>query len=603
MQPSQAAWCLRCVFCRLLANCTAWLCRFCSFGWFWGLEGLGGGQQAGELLVALKQKGHALGIGGVPRGRIIEIYGPESSGKTTLALQILAEAQALAYDVREIEAAFDSRYGAVPMSASEGDLVARARERWRSSVAGFEDAMRVQAGVVQGLGKLGEATKNMGGVMGTVGSTLAETFSNGGIIGQIIAAVLSILDVLKEGIGTLVSGILDSVLGAVNGILENILSGELFTQIGSSLFYGVRDILDTVTFGLFSSHGNAREVNALVDRLTESNKYLTTAIEKLTDEMESSGGAQSTEYYRSAYEKQQQKIENDRQMLAAKMGYHSSHHSNNYYIGKAMGSGDWDTVSAYLGKSVRDTDSLWSLSPEELARLQELPDIWEKLHSGKYDQSQWLDEYVSDANTLLELQRQWQEAITDTSFDGIRSGMKDLLKDFETDSKDVIASVDEFMENAILKSIVNGTYSDELKKWQETFAEFMSDGILSKEEADTLRTRYSDIFERARAKKEEMFDTAGITEEGKSTTQTGRAGGFSAMSQDQGTKLEGMFTSGLNHWVSIDEKTEDVAGRMASAEGHLAKIAENTGKSAGFLGEIKEDIKRIIRDGLRMKSS
>jgi len=459
------------------------------------------------------------------------------------------------------------------------------------------------AGIAQGLGKLGESTKNLGGVMGTVGGTLAETFSSGGIIGQIIAAVLSILDVLKEGIGTLVSGILDSVLGAVNGILENILSGELFTQIGSSLFYGVRDILDTVSFGLFSSHGNAKEVNALVDRLTESNKYLTTAIEKLTDEMESSGGAQSTEYYRSAYEKQKEKIENDRQMLEAKMGYHSSHHSNNYYIGKAMSGSDWDRISSYLGKSVRDTGALWRLSPEELAKLQELPDIWEKLHSGKYDQSQWLDEYVSDANTLLELQRQWQEAITDTSFDGIRSGMKDLLKDFETDSKDVIASVDEFMENAILKSIVNGTYSDELKKWQETFAEFMSDGILSKEEADTLRTRYSDIFERARAKKEEMFDTAGITEEGKSTTQTGRAGGFSAMSQDQGTKLEGMFTSGLNHWVSIDEKTEDVAGRMASAEGHLAKIAENTGKSAGFLGEIKEDIKRIIRDGLRMKSS
>ena len=37
----------------------------------------------------------ALGIGGVPRGRIVEIYGPESSGKTTLSLQIVAEAQAL----------------------------------------------------------------------------------------------------------------------------------------------------------------------------------------------------------------------------------------------------------------------------------------------------------------------------------------------------------------------------------------------------------------------------------------------------------------------------------------------------------------------------
>ena len=35
----------------------------------------------------------ALGIGGLPKGRIVEIYGPESSGKTTLALQVVAEAQ------------------------------------------------------------------------------------------------------------------------------------------------------------------------------------------------------------------------------------------------------------------------------------------------------------------------------------------------------------------------------------------------------------------------------------------------------------------------------------------------------------------------------
>ncbi|MDX1421295.1 MAG: DNA recombination/repair protein RecA, partial [Rubricoccaceae bacterium] len=36
---------------------------------------------------------HALGIGGLPRGRVVEIYGPESSGKTTLVTQVVAEAQ------------------------------------------------------------------------------------------------------------------------------------------------------------------------------------------------------------------------------------------------------------------------------------------------------------------------------------------------------------------------------------------------------------------------------------------------------------------------------------------------------------------------------
>src|SRR5699024_1768043 len=53
----------------------------------------------------------ALGVGGVPRGRIIEIYGPESSGKTTLALHILAEAQKKGGEVAfvDVEHALDPR--------------------------------------------------------------------------------------------------------------------------------------------------------------------------------------------------------------------------------------------------------------------------------------------------------------------------------------------------------------------------------------------------------------------------------------------------------------------------------------------------------------
>ena len=56
----------------------------------------------------------ALGVGGVPRGRIIEIYGPESSGKTTLALHILAEAQKKGGEVAfiDVEHALDPNYAA-----------------------------------------------------------------------------------------------------------------------------------------------------------------------------------------------------------------------------------------------------------------------------------------------------------------------------------------------------------------------------------------------------------------------------------------------------------------------------------------------------------
>ncbi len=77
------------------------------------------GEHAASVQVAAIPTGSlaldaALGIGGVPRGRIVEIYGPESSGKTTLALQILAEAQAMGGVVAFIDAehALDPGYAA-----------------------------------------------------------------------------------------------------------------------------------------------------------------------------------------------------------------------------------------------------------------------------------------------------------------------------------------------------------------------------------------------------------------------------------------------------------------------------------------------------------
>lgn len=69
----------------------------------------------------------ALGIGGVPRGRIVEIYGPESSGKTTLATHIIAEAQQMGGTCAFIDAehAFDATYAEKLGVTTESLLVAQ----------------------------------------------------------------------------------------------------------------------------------------------------------------------------------------------------------------------------------------------------------------------------------------------------------------------------------------------------------------------------------------------------------------------------------------------------------------------------------------------
>ena len=62
--------------------------------------------------------------------------------------QLLSEAQRIAFDVQEIDRAFETVYGEASMTASDQSLIAGARERWQTTVAGLQDAMRVQAGVV-----------------------------------------------------------------------------------------------------------------------------------------------------------------------------------------------------------------------------------------------------------------------------------------------------------------------------------------------------------------------------------------------------------------------------------------------------------------------
>ncbi|WP_180899668.1 P-type conjugative transfer protein TrbJ [Martelella soudanensis] len=62
--------------------------------------------------------------------------------------QLLGQAQNIAFDVQNIDQAFQQKYGNISLSATDTQLVDDARSRWENTVGGLQDAMRVQAGVV-----------------------------------------------------------------------------------------------------------------------------------------------------------------------------------------------------------------------------------------------------------------------------------------------------------------------------------------------------------------------------------------------------------------------------------------------------------------------
>lgn len=457
--------------------------------------------------------------------------------------------------------------------------------------------------MLTGLSKL-----NIGGKVGDAISQMSETLSSAGVIGQIISAILSILDLLKDGIGPIISSLIDTIFNAITGILDNILSGDLFKQIGGSLVKGIGGLLNTVSFGgfnkLFGIGGNAKEVQAAIDRLTDRNEKLQTSIEDLTDTIKASKGTKSVEAYRDAYKYQKETNANYLQIAQEQARYSGSHHSWNYYWG-GFNQAQIDKLSGQIGRQW--DGNLWSLSPEEMKALRSNVDMWTQIQNtgkGGYGErlTDKLDDYIAQAGKLEELTDQLYEGLTGISFDGMYSSFIDNLMNMKYGAKDAAEDISEYFMRAMLSNKIGEMYSEKLKGWWEKFGKAMEDNELTEAERNALTEEYMQYVDEALALRDNLAAATGYdkTEAG-GTSQNAKAGGFTAMTQDQGTKLEGMFTSGLQHWSSMDERLESVAEKMNTAEGHLARIAENTGVSAGHLGELKEVIKKMIRDGLKVK--
>ena len=349
---------------------------------------------------------------------------------------------------------------------------------------------------------------------------------------------------------------------------------------------------------------NAKEVQATMERLTNRNEMLQTSIEDLTDTIRQSKGTKSVAAYRDAYKMQQETNSNYLQMAMAQAGYHGSHHSWNYYWG-GFNQAQIDKLSGQIGRQW--DGNLWSLSPEEMKALRSNVDMWTQIQDtgkGGYGGrlTEKLDDYIDQAGKLEELTDQLYEGLTGISFDGMYSSFIDNLMNMKYGARDAAEDISEYFMRAMLSNKIGELYSDKLKGWWEKFGKAMEDNDLTEAERNALMDEYMQYVDEALALRDNLAAATGYdkTQQG-GASQSAKAGGFTAMTQDQGTKLEGMFTGGLQHWSSIDEKMESVIDRMNTAEGYLARIDEHTGTSAGHLGEIKADIRKMIRDGLKVK--
>lgn len=352
------------------------------------------------------------------------------------------------------------------------------------------------------------------------------------------------------------------------------------------------------------SGSNAKEVQATMERLTNRNEMLQTSIEDLTDTIKQSRGTKSVAAYRDAYKMQQETNSNYLQMAMAQAGYHGSHHSWNYYWG-GFNQAQIDKLSGQIGRQW--DGNLWSLNPEEMKALRSNVDMWTQIQNtgkGGYGGrlTEKLDDYIAQAGKLEELTDQLYEGLTGISFDGMYSSFIDNLMKIKYGAKDAAEDISEYFMRAMLSNKIGELYSEKLKDWWEKFGKSMEDNELTEAERNALTEEYMQYVDEALALRDNLAAATGYDKtEAAGTSQSAKAGGFTAMTQDQGTKLEGMFTSGLQHWSSMDDRLESVVEKMDTAEGHLARIAENTGVSAGHLGELKEVIKKMIRDGLKVK--
>lgn len=481
--------------------------------------------------------------------------------------------------------------------------------------------------------------KTVNGFKDVIGKT-SESLKEVPIVGWI----LSIIDVLKDGLSDLVGGLLDAVLNAVSGIIGDVLSGDLFVTIGKSLRNGIGNILNAISFGgfnsLFGIGGNAKEVQETIDRLTDRNETLQTAIEDLTDEMKASKGMKSVESYREAVKYQEEVNKNYLQIAKEQAGYHKSHGSWQHYL-------KWtDEMLEHARKATgmqdfSGTDSLWNLTPEQMKALRSdvwLWDIMESSGKGGYGErvTDKLDDYIEQAGKLEELTDSLYEGLIGMSFDSMYDSFISSLMDMEKSAEDFADDISKYFMQAMLSNAIGEQFSDKLRAWYDRFGNSMkNDGTLDSDEMDKLLNGdgdfmgWNEMVDEAMKLRDELAAATGydkISQE--STSQSASSKGFQAMSQDTGEELNGRFTAlqiageeiknqniiqsqSLNlltvkadALLSINTETRNIAddtrNLIAQSYLELVQISENTGAIVKPIQQMQRDIAEVKKNTAKL---
>ena len=424
-----------------------------------------------------------------------------------------------------------------------------------------KDVANTLAKGIQGLlGKDSDAAKS-----------LTKALGDSGMAGEIISAILGILDILKDGFGTLISNLMDTVFGAVTGILDDALSGDIVMKPLKSIGNNVSHILNTLSFGgfnsLFGGDGNAKKVNDTIERLTDRNTLLQQSIEDLTDAMENSFGSKATSYYEQAYKNQQETNQNYLDIAKAQASYHGSHHSWNAYWG-GFGSDEMD----WIKKNVKSdfNGDLFSLSPEEMKLLRGNVAIWEHIENtgkGNYGGrlTEKLNDYIDQAGKLDELSDKLKESLTQISFDSMKDSFVSDLMDMSKSAQDFADDFSEMMQKALLSYSMEDLINGDLKKLYDDWAKAIkdNDGKLTETDIEAFNKRYDDIVQEGLKRRDEWAKVTGYTGSS-SSSQTATSGGWASMGQDTADELNGRFTALQISGESIAQNMTTTISQMES---------------------------------------